>query len=318
MSMPTVHKLLPDSDISYAKIREYEMRNATPKKSGTQIVSESEQASINKSIINNVFSEETKIAEFNKFSTGVKNSLVSECVYKLFKGSFPEWKENLLEENKLRAIVGSFVQEEGATALLTRFKSTSNMLSECALAIEKAYKSIVEKANKNNPESFTADPNDVDTFFQDLDAVNADEALVSIRSRVLDAESEFLDQNAADQEDIKNMMLDAKEKMEQAKTDKIREAVELESRRRINIRKNIRPRSIYESMVQSYIKGVVKNEALRESYLVEGTTHLDIDKIVDNVSVMYTFLEMVNSTMMRKIDESYINGVLKDIGDVNG
>ena len=42
--------------------------------------------------------------------------------------------------------------------------------------------------------------------------------------------------------------------------------------------------------------------------MVEG--HLDMDKIVDRTRLMYTFMEMLNTTRLDTIDESYIKDTI--------
>lgn len=53
-------------------------------------------------------------------------------------------------------------------------------------------------------------------------------------------------------------------------------------------------------------------DEIRENYLSESG-RFDLSKVEDRVRVMYTFLEMVNSMKMKKVDNKYITECLASI-----
>ena len=45
--------------------------------------------------------------------------------------------------------------------------------------------------------------------------------------------------------------------------------------------------------------------------MTEG--HLDMNKIVDRTKLMYTFIEMLNTSRIAKVDASFLEGVISDL-----
>ena len=63
-------------------------------------------------------------------------------------------------------------------------------------------------------------------------------------------------------------------------------------------------------MVHSMCESAMKHkETTHKEFFAEGG-HLDMGKIVDRTKLMYTFLEMLNTTKIEKIDENYIANVV--------
>jgi len=123
--------------------------------------------------------------------------------------------------------------------------------------------------------------------------------------------------NPADQLTLEDAANKTKEKIDAINTDN-EETAEAIKKECTNMYKSqvehitsSRKRNIYEQMVNQVTSSIVKTESIRESFIVEGK--LDMPKIISKVNVMYTFLEMVNTTKMCKVDERYISEVLKSI-----
>ena len=70
--------------------------------------------------------------------------------------------------------------------------------------------------------------------------------------------------------------------------------------------------SVYEQIMDKMTRSVVADESIRESFLLESG-QLDTNKIMGKVTTMYTFLEMLNTTKIVNVNESYIENILKNM-----
>ena len=64
-------------------------------------------------------------------------------------------------------------------------------------------------------------------------------------------------------------------------------------------------------MVESLSKAAFKDDALKARYIHEGT--VDMDGIVNSTELIYTMLEMVNTTNMVNVDEDFMNNYIKSL-----
>jgi hypothetical protein len=55
-------------------------------------------------------------------------------------------------------------------------------------------------------------------------------------------------------------------------------------------------------------ESVMKNENLKKQFTEDGK--VNINKVVENCEIMYTLLEMVNTTEMIRVNESYIKELI--------
>lgn len=249
-----------------------------------------------------------KKVAFNKFSEDVRNTLLSECIYRIYDKALgihvKDDTTNLIKKN----LVNNFIAENGAVALLGHFRNTSNLLSEMSFLVAKYHKAIIEAVDKDKEESYVIDPIIRDRFFDELDLNDVDSVVANIRMRVTDAVEEFIQGNINDKIDIESALKDAQEKINAAKVDEVKESYSLLAKRKISETRNNRVKNVFSCMVESMSKAVISNEALHEEFMKNGK--MNIDKIVERCELMYTFLETVNSSKMVNVNEEYIENVL--------
>jgi hypothetical protein len=63
-------------------------------------------------------------------------------------------------------------------------------------------------------------------------------------------------------------------------------------------------KNVFNIMVESLARKAVTDESYKKIYMNESK--LDIDKVVEDTTLIYTMLEMVNTTKMIKVDEKVI------------
>ena len=158
-------------------------------------------------------------------------------------------------------------------------------------------------------------------MFKQLDKEeDVQKAIDTIRSRVADAEETFIKNNAEDKKKIDEILnristnvKTVQDLNDDNKTESkvAQEAVMMDKRRIDGIRYN-RPLTIFEKMTRNLTLNIVKDCAVRESY-IEEHGQLDMDHIVETAKIMYGFMETVNTLQLEKVDESYIKNVLENM-----
>ena len=137
-----------------------------------------------------------------EFLQNVKNSLLSECIFKLYKDSTVA---PLTESDKViaRNLVNKFVLENGAGELLLNFKHKNLLLSEFSRITNKYYQRILEECDDESSDpskagkarEFSIDDKTKEDFFTELEDIDTEDASKLIKERVSDAVSEFIDNN---------------------------------------------------------------------------------------------------------------------------
>lgn len=256
-------------------------------------------------------SKNKKEREYKKFIHDTKKSLLAECVYSLMDRSIGYQQDKVRADVIKRNLVDNFIQEQGVDSLIARFRTESALLSEYARLVEKYSKIIIEKVEKDNPDTFVVEPEEKDKFFEELEMSDTDEIATAIKMRVSDSVDEFINSNIRQKEEIKEVLTKYKEKIESSRSEEIKESYNILAKRKISSIREGRKMNIFESMVFTLAEASMKDEQLKSIYTVNGK--LDMDSIVENCTIMYSFLETLNSAKMVKIDEAYLKDVLEQL-----
>lgn len=226
----------------------------------------------------------------------------------------------------VRQLVTNFVNEEGSMKLLKKFRSTSYIMSEMAYVIETTVESILERADKDNPESFKPDKKDKDKFYDKLSKIEVGDAVDKITDRVQDQAAEFMNTNMSEKAELaaslsktQKKVEDNKQKLaekvnskkEQEKAAKIEEGyIALGKRRATDIR-NSKTKNVLEQMVYTLSKAAIVNESAGKVFV--DNSRLNMDKIVEHCETICTFVTALDSLKIINVDEAYIEKMLKDM-----
>ena len=253
--------------------------------------------------------------EFKEFAINTRTYLVAESINFILSSVLEESEiENADKIGKNLAY--NFVKEEGADKLLYAFRTRSNLLSEMAQIINESYDTILEKVDNKNPATFNIKEKDNKTFFSKLKGKDIKDITKQIKKRVAKATEEFVQNNINDKLDIEDSAKQIKDKIDKVKganeqAEAIKNEYALMHRRNISSIEN-RKKTVLEQMVKNMTKSILTNNTILESYRSEDGTLL-MSKIIDEATVMYSFLETLNTCKFKKVDENYIVEVLSSI-----
>lgn len=263
--------------------------------------------------------KERERGRYSTFLEHMKTFYLSEALYCILGKCVNEGTEIMPTFG--REVCRSFVKEEGYESLMRKFRTGTHTLAMVASAVEEACSSTSKKVNKENELSFVIQDTDRDKFYDDLRKLPTDEVCKKVTERVCNAAEEFVQRNITKKADIEAIAAKTKERIDAAKAkydEKMAEQVQKEQmamyKREVNRIRNSSPtRNIYEHMMNITSDAILNSgDEIRENYLSESG-RFDLSKVEDRVRVMYTFLEMVNSMKMKKVDNKYITECLASI-----
>ena len=253
-----------------------------------------------------------------EFLQNVKNSLLSECIFKLYKDSTVA---PLTESDKViaRNLVNKFVLENGAGELLLNFKHKNLLLSEFSRITNKYYQRILEECDDESSDpskagkarEFSIDDKTKEDFFTELEDIDTEDASKLIKERVSDAVSEFIDNNENQKLEYEDIIKSAQDRIAGTTNEAYAESYTNQAKRTINEMRLNAKKNIFHYMVESLCKNTFKNDKLKTKYLNEST--LNMDNIVNDSMLIYQMLEMINTTNMVNVDEQFMNNYVKSL-----
>lgn len=247
-----------------------------------------------------------------KFQQDVKKTLLFECLYNLFNKSLGVQLESDVNDTIKRNLVINYIDESGVDRILNNFKGKSFILSEFYTAINSYYDNIITEAKKenNNNDNFTLELDVKKNFYDTMNTKDVDSLANTIKNRVTASLDKFIDENTKDQIELKETIQQAQQKIASTNNKPMQETYDLRARQKITDIRNNRKKNILESMVTSISNGVLKKP---EGNVFCESGKLNMDKIVESATAMYTFLEMLNTAKIANINETYIDEVLENL-----
>lgn len=251
--------------------------------------------------------------------TKIKEAFISECIYKLYSESvaFP-----MTSRDKIiaRNLVNKFVIENGAGNLISSFATENMILSEFSRISQKYYNRVLEGCDKHEDCELTGQISNqliaqdvVDDFYKELEDIDVRDASKAIKDRVADAINDFIDINTANKIEYEEIIKQAQDKVAaiNGADDVVAESYLSMARRKINEMKNTRDMNVFNYMVEALTTSVLKDNDLKTQFVNEGT--VDMDGIVNSAQLIYTMLEMVNTTNMVNVNEEFVDRYLTNL-----
>lgn len=261
--------------------------------------------------------KESRILQENmtNWSKTVKEQLLGECINKVYSGAMYKLLGDQMNSTVAESVVGAYIREEGVDNILRRMQYRSVLLSEMYQLVNKYHTLIMEaskKEEKSKPK-FKIPEDCKDSFYDELDMTDTDDVEFQISDRVSGAIDSFLNNNTMAKLSIKQILQSSQEKLQQAKTDIQRESIERVAQQDIYNARNSHPVGIFDEMVNKACKEVLLsgNTSIRETYMTEGGTKLDVDAIVDSAKYTYTLMETLNAIQIKEFSESTLLEQLK-------
>ena len=266
-----------------------------------------------------IAARETALDKFYAYKDDVKKTLIETALLNIYEMSFTTLsaREKALCEN----LLDQYVNEVGTIQLMKNMKrSESGLLRKIAEEVEEYYTEITKDATADDPESQTISPEAINNFWKEIDKSDNIEDITSlIRLRVSNAEEEFVNKNAEDKNDVKDIMKQTAARVQMAKSSNDNDYSEMVEESETRLAKNKiyavqheGHHNVFHRMVSNLSEVAIKNEDARKEFIDENG-RLNVDKIVESARCMYTLLEMVGTIQLENVDGQYIEDTLKSI-----
>ena len=257
--------------------------------------------------------------EYTSFICNAKEYFLSEAINMILQNSLDE-STSAEDREYGKALVEGFVHENGAPKLIRDFSKKSLFLASIAEAVNKSHQQVLHSCKENDNKTFRITKTIDNNFFDKINGISSEKMTTLINQRVCDSIEDYVQDNVNDKLDLDELAEKTKERIEniKAKTsnerDKIEECYVRQYNEQVN---NIKKRTnrkvgLYEQLMHTTANSIVKNSAILESFTANDGS-LNVNKIKGKVNVLYTFLEMLNTTQMVNVNESFIENVLKNV-----
>ena len=255
------------------------------------------------------------------FTEGLRNTLMEDAIYELYSSAMKKVEDRInktfVNEGTMHALTYEFIHENGGAAPLIyqmRNRHASQFMLELSSVIGKTFSTMLEDVIPNDPETYHVDNDMMKKYNSAVKDCGVEEMSDCIADRVAKAIEDFIDQNARDKNQIIMVLDKTKEKVDSLHTDdeSLKESYARIGRRAITEIRN-RPKGLFTEMVSTMAEGVMKDKDLQREFMEAG--HIDIDKIVNKITLMYGFMETVNTLQLVKIDNEYITNLLESMID---
>ncbi len=234
-------------------------------------------------------------------------------------------KEHSLTESDIKlaeSLVDNLIQEKGgAKAMLRSMDNTTYFQNTIVKLVEDAAEEAEASADEEEKDFEEVPEESKEEMLDKMEKEDSvDDAVEMIASRIANAEEEFIQKNKEDKEKIEAIVADINQRIDAVKADpttsdevKEEEEDQLNQEMAYKIRSfdNKRSIPIYEHMMKSVASYIIKDKDLREVYCAENGK-VKIDRAITTGTVIYGFLEFVNTTKLVKVNEEYVEKVIAE------
>ena len=317
--MPNLYPAKPTSKRDMIKLRMGEHQAITESAAAAkeaEAKAQRQNAKIMESVFRNREQQTSRFAKFTAFTETTKDQLLEHTIFTLASKALKKVDEAqgtdlMSEQNNITALhsmIYKFIHESGGSSAVLaemRMKGKTYYLSSTHQLIQETFKKIVESVDKEDPDTFTVAGEITNGFKSAMESEDTDVMSEVISDRVVAAITQFVEDNAKDKNAIVNALTATKEKIDALDPDQkaIEESYSRLGKRYITDVRN-RKHGLFNEMVSMVAKDVIKNKDLHEAYM-EGAS-INVGKIVDKVTLMYGFLETVNTMRLVKVTPEYI------------
>lgn len=260
-----------------------------------------------------------------KFLNYLDEELLFHCLY---TGLLEPVLENMYctsHQKKLaEKTVRNYINENGSYTIIENFRMKGRYLQELATISDFYRRKILnetkEKICKGMTEKDACEIEDgnINGIVCDVKEVIPKDILKSISNKVEDAITDFIDDNKKSKYLIKKVYDDAKAKLIKSTEEYPEDAVELQQEAMAFAKAREREilettnYNLFRAMSEVLMESVYKINVLKESYTKENGK-IDFKKVLDDTTVLYSFLECLNTMNIENITEDYLNNMLKDM-----
>jgi hypothetical protein len=259
-----------------------------------------------------------------KYHHKVLNEMMGTALKAIYISSLQKEHELTEADTKFAEnMVDRFINEQGgAKAMMRRMQGTTYVKDLIVKLVEDAAEDAEEKASEEEKEFDEVPEDSKEEMLDKMEKEDSvDDAVEMIASRIATAEEEFIQKNKEDKEKIEQIISNINQRIDAVKadattSDEVKDATEeelnQEMARMIRDMDYRRSTPIYEFMMKKIGYNIMKDKDLRTVYCTENGK-IDMGKAIVTGTVMYGFLEFVNTLKLETVDEAYVQKIVDTI-----
>lgn len=222
----------------------------------------------------------------------------------------------IYDKSVCRNILEGYVNTHKPDIILKEMQEKTMYLSNMANIIKESVKSVEEKCDNVDYNTFNIKSSTNTDFFDKLNMMSNDQLSKSIHDSVLKATEEYVEGVMRDKKNMDETAQKIKDKVDELKTDnqEVKESYYRLYENTIKTNRKERPKNLLESIIVSISENAHKNESLKESFIIEGKTNFD--KVTNVANAIYLTLEAMNSTRLQIMDKALFEEVLFSISSL--
>lgn len=254
--------------------------------------------------------KENKRSEISSSRDKIKSTLMINALDYILNEALKKLDINDVTNNRLGYLNQFISEQESITRFLRESKTKNFILSQMVFELEKSYKSIVENNKEEDVQVvIKIDNKDVEEYIDKLDKLECDRIAEIIADKVSVSIADFIINNQKDKQEIQKTIIHSQEKIEKTIDESKISYYQTQCKSEIKKIRNKRFKSLFEMMISNVAEYTYKNNV--KEFINEGS--LELNKIMESVTIMYTFLEFTNTLGLVTVNESYIKDVLKQM-----
>ena len=240
--------------------------------------------------------------EYSEFIANSRDYFLSEAMNMILQESL---NKDTSSENREygKALIEGFVRQNTSLKLLNEFEKKTFLLASMADVIKEAHQKVIHSCKEGDTKTFKISKTVNDDFFTKLIGLSDEKISQKINQRVCDSLENYVQANVNDKENLEELAEKTAEKIKNVKArnadekDKIvKEFTNQYNKQVYDIKQRAnRKVGLFEQLLHSTTRSIVSDQNILESF-TEESGKLNMSKITDKVTVMYTFLEMLNTT----------------------
>lgn len=273
---------------------------------------------LSESIIDRRNAKRDKELKYSQFIEEAKNTLLTEALFFFVNESLPV-DTTLAQRKQAEAIIYNFVNEEGAIRLLNKYSTKTELLANITNLVTETHNRVISETDCETVTGYYIKQSTTNDFYGKLRNLSDDQVSKKIMDNVSKQTQEFIEQQVRDNTRIEELATQTKEKIDKVKTKnpETKEAIKQEFANQYkSFAENVRlrrPRSVFEEMVYHMSEKVIKDKTLLEGFYLSTDGKFNVDKVVENTTIMYTVLECMNTYKFKEFDAGSIEEVIKNI-----
>ena len=259
-----------------------------------------------------------------KYRNDIKHSLLHEFFSALMESSTNKFLYKQYTP-LITNLIESYISEKGESVILNSFNNKTLFLDESKKKIDSTVQELLddEKEIKQGTKGqTTGEESEDDTivygsmdfditnkFKRSINSIDLNDIGDAVRTKVNNSVENFLVSNASNKQKIKDTIEKIQSKMDDINNDKVNEFYDMQCKQEINSIRNKPKKSLLEHMVYNTVKSALTDEKLKVIYMDEHGK-LNMDRIVEENEVIYTFLEMLNTAKIENVNEKFLENFI--------